>query len=1349
MKDISFIDEVKDYLKKPNQKRFNKLAQDFETIGNEPILTIITEGIKDYDDNLLGYCLLPILQKRLNKDKTLFFHILESIKPESPYSKNIGKGFGKLLPSLISKAAYKLSLSDQENQRIFENFKLIVESSIYPITLREGIIHSLFNKKQINTVKLLASLFKEKNIILIDAICHVIWYWLLRDLRGDKLNIEIEREIKNQIAPKLINFVSFFNKKCFKYSGILGALACINTETRKVLIMLLNLAEKDKEIARIISTLNENVDISFLKQIIIKVKVINSPLSINGLKSFIYKFPDLLKKLFLYNYKMEYLFIINITKGNVIYDSFIKDFSTISKDDDLKIRKYAMDIIQKFSLELKTSLYYTGTLKFRPNSPSISPDLNLSDKYLKNYHNSNLGKPKLSMTKNNSLKTSFSDLTPQASPISKGYVDGEEACSFAYPGDAIYRENLHRKMVSLSDHWHAGMFLGLNFTTVTNKLFLEGIHVSGAFYILEGGESHYRKAKVKYIKSKKLDFNDPSLNLQKAIKDLYESFKEDFGVGSFNVYTIDAIPMIILGVPDIDVETITIDYEGRRSPDDLSLHNRTLICNTAKSMLNNGIGWCYVDMLSYKGDYWNGEVEDIKEMRCDCLVEYSYEKNGIKVCEGNDVRFWNITIAGNDYADNHEDFHVGNYQKGELCPKIQAGNVGADSTFNQSNALSPKIDLNRFNVLSYSEQIPPKIHYGVDGDHFGKIFVRLIVRKDNSPFEFAVGDDLIINNRYTFNTSTGIINIKEMDKESKIFWCGRTGNGKDYWGQPGTYEFRLVVMDQGGNVSDTAFFTREMEWPESLFTPNNRCSDELLFPEFPILNIEDWINIGVRIIDVSQTSTLIAPRVDTGITRGVDRVIAPRVGIGITSGVDRVIAPRADTGITPGAINYRCDEFSLTFNWQCNPERPLPSYSITIDGTEYEDPTENFMKKYSHIQIENVQSQLIIPINIQVFSNVTETYSRCLKLLFDDYPFSRYVNISLKKPSIITIPYINIPSRDSDLLKTFVLNWDEESLEDIIKDAIPADVEEIEPDPNDPDAPKTLSDEDVTLNFDRRVIVVDFKLTREAGPNEVCYIHFQTDYKFGRVKNTIKCKIDSDTLLNPTIEITNGLSGTIQNLPIEDYQLIEGFTLNDYNENVTVSFIFNAEDEVGQECSKTLNFYAKSLLCIVKPVPICFRIDPEEWAHIKDSVYESIAKELIRDFINTSPSPDPDPITSSIINEIDMKFENFTMHLKDKFNQIVEQILTDETFIHTYNQNKLKEINELSAGLANMLSTHIDYNQAQSSLNSLNQFLKDKNVSTFVSFFSNKILSNTQIRQNYKPIIRDYINSLDPQSLKR
>jgi len=1343
VKYISFIKDVKDYLKKPNQKSF-------------------TEGIKDYDDILLGYCLFPILQKRLNKDKALFFYILESIKPGSPYSKNIGKGFGKLLPNLISKAAYKLRLSDQENQRLYKSFNLIVESSIYPITLREGIIRLLIKKKQIDTVKLLASLFKEKNIILIDAICHVMWYWLLRDLRGDKLNTEIEREIKNQIAPKLINYVSSYKDKCFKYSGILGALACINTETRKVLLTLLNLAEKDKEIARIISTLNENVDISFLKQITVKVKVINSPLSINGLKCFIYKFPDLLKKLFLYNYKMEYLFIINITKGNVIYDSFIKDFSNISKDDDLNIRKYAIDLIQKFSLELKISLYYAGALKFRP----VLPDLSLSDKSLKNYHKSNLDKFKLSITKIDSLKTPFSDSQPQASPISKGYINGEEACSFAYPGDAIYRENLHRKMVYLSDHWHAGMFLGVDITPVTNKLFLEGIHVSGAFYILEGGELHYKEPRVKYIQSKKLDFNDPSLNLQMAFKDLYESFKDDFGVGSFNVYTLGSVIAIAVGaLSAVGAETIIINYEGRRSPDNLSLHNRTLICNTARSMLYKGIGWCYLEMLSYKGDYWNGEVEDIKDMRCDCLVEYSYEKNDIMVCKGDDDEFWNITIGENKYADNHDEWHFGNYQKGELCPKIQAGSAWADSTFNQSNVIAPKIDLTRFNVLSSSEQIPPKIHYGVDCDLFGKIFVRLIVRKDNGPFEFAVGDDLLINNHCTFNTSTGIINIKEMDKESKIFWCGRTGNGKDYWGQPGTYEFRLVVMDQGGNVSDTSFFTREIEWPESLFTPNNRCSDELLFPEFPILNINEWIHLGVGIIDVSQASTVIAPRADTGITPrvdrgitpGVDRVITPgvdggitpRAGMGITPGVDRVITPRAGMGITPGAIKYRCDEFSLTFNWQCDSTRPLPSYSITIDGTEYGDPKENFIKKYSHVQIGNAEDTLTIPINIQVFSSATETYSRCLKLLFDDYPFSRYVNISLKKPSIITIPYINNPSYNSDLLLMFGLNWDEESLEDIIKDAIPADVDEIEPDPNDPNAPKSLSDEVVTSNFDRRVIVIDNKPTREAGPNEVCYIHFETYYKFGHVKKPIKCKIDSDTLLNPTIEITNGLSDSIQNLPIENYHLIEGFTDSDYDNDVTVTFIFNAEDEVGQECSKTLKFYAKSLLCIVTPVSICYRHSAPEWAHIKDSVYESVAKELIRDFINTSPSPDPDPIPSSIINEFDMKFENFTMHLKDKFNQIVEQILTNETFIHTYNQNKLKEINELSLVFANMLSTHIDYNQAQSTLNSLNQFLKDKNVSTFVSFFSNKILSNTQIRQNYKPIIRDYINSLDPEDLKR
>jgi hypothetical protein len=64
----------------------------------------------------------------------------------------------------------------------------------------------------------------------------------------------------------------------------------------------------------------------------------------------------------------------------------------------------------------------------------------------------------------------------------------------------------------------------------------------------------------------------------------------------------------------------------------------------------------------------------------------------------------------------------------------------------------------------------------------------------------------------------------ELRKNDTVVWAGKTVDGPDYWNQEGNFEFRLVVVDDGGNVSPTVYYKRaEMNWPQ-LSTPD-RWSD--------------------------------------------------------------------------------------------------------------------------------------------------------------------------------------------------------------------------------------------------------------------------------------------------------------------------------------------------------------------------------------------------------------------------------------------------------------------------------------------------------------------------------------------
>ncbi len=94
------------------------------------------------------------------------------------------------------------------------------------------------------------------------------------------------------------------------------------------------------------------------------------------------------------------------------------------------------------------------------------------------------------------------------------------------------------------------------------------------------------------------------------------------------------------------------------------------IGNTWTDMLdiNNIWQWCPPEWY----ENWNGKISRIDELRCDGVIEYRYEKNGLFV--SNDK---NIGHSGNSNVYGHNEWHDGwadIYGNGaELCPRFQAG----------------------------------------------------------------------------------------------------------------------------------------------------------------------------------------------------------------------------------------------------------------------------------------------------------------------------------------------------------------------------------------------------------------------------------------------------------------------------------------------------------------------------------------------------------------------------------------------------------------------------------------------------------------------------------------------------
>ena len=248
-------------------------------------------------------------------------------------------------------------------------------------------------------------------------------------------------------------------------------------------------------------------------------------------------------------------------------------------------------------------------------------------------------------------------------------------------------------------------------------------------------------------------------------------------------------------------------------------------------------------MISVEKD-WDGGIEGIQKMRCDGFVEYSFEKQNIRVCGGKDDDYWNIS-GGEEGAENHEELHTYDPEKGELCPKIQAGETKVeldDGSFVKDTTFIPT-DTNDRRINNHLIDIKissvGEIKYEFDIPKSPTIFVQITVQKNVpfGPLDFIIGDD--IANENEVYGPIGKMNFRELQKKECICWLGRTGDGRDFWGQDGSYAFLIIVMDKGGNYAQYASIV-DIEWPKMTIPPNNRVSDEILFDEihYPILNIK-------------------------------------------------------------------------------------------------------------------------------------------------------------------------------------------------------------------------------------------------------------------------------------------------------------------------------------------------------------------------------------------------------------------------------------------------------------------------------------------------------------------------------
>ena len=1152
---MSHIERIKRHLKKENA--YSLIAAELKEMKAKIATKVIFNVAKDLDADFLEHIFIPAFIKRIFHDKNLYKELIGRIDKHQNLKQLIGEDFGFEILRLLNKAIRKLKLPKIQLDHFQRVIRKIASDSDSPSSLRINAIRLLSNEISMDNIKIIEKLLKTNQIPLVEAAARVIWNWTRKKLPHHDL---LRGQAFSKIIKILIMYADRMPGKVLLSPNIVGALASVKTSKAISTVKnLANYAKTDAQISLLLSCAGDKLDDSSLANLIKKIKKNKYRKGINILGGLVRRYPDCLKNLYEAKKYPEYFFALNVSRRSD-YKNWDAHLTSLCKSNNHKIANQARTAAHLLPYDKKLALYRLGAIKNKPIS-NIKPLIGGSIKnlYAVIIGDQNLGKY-ISISRISELSQPIT--TPSSPSSTTGSFPNNPGIGvsrmFAYRGDAIYRDlGAEEKSGGIiKNHWHAGLYMGLE--KVGDSLFLKGIHHANPY----GTPYKSKYAKVhKFGDEGIIDIQSPTAEVSSELLFAFTELQRYFGVGG--IYQ--------------------LKWRSSYSPPDLVGWQREDIITTAYSFIDKGTGYRWYDMLEPDGD-WDGTIEGIDEMRCDGFVEYCYEKNGIRACGGENDDYWNISEPGNEYTDNHEEFHTGDSTtKGETCPKIQSGvkrldDGTKDSPFVKTETDDRKIDnhFDFFQIEPSHGELPPLILFSFDIKTSSTIFVRITVCKEGGAWEHVIADDLLDErDSLIFETPHGKMNFMEMQQEQGTFWFGRTGEGKDYWGQNGKYSFYLDVIDRGGNYAAYQR-TIDITWPEKIFPPNNRVSDDLLFPEYPILNILSWELQGSHSHD-----------------------------------------------------NQRCDRFTLKFTWKSDSTQPELHYSVYLDGNLYENM--QGISCNAHSGTEEIE------IHITVTNN--DAYTHEVTIQLDEHPDSKKtINVKLEQPSSIAIPYVHNSEIDY-YRQAFPAN---ERIFELISDALDRDsIQDVKY----PDG-TTPTQDDINSNLDRRVFVFGDSRGSPDQPGAIL-TGFEIKYKWGYVSNPVKCDFLNKALIEPlsitaTLRKTNEPNQPIPNIPPNNHVIFEGFTENDYNNNNSIAFDYEVRDVVGQVINGRLLFSSRSILWIIHPLYDSLW-DPD-WSNLKDRLHENWKDLLSREiFVNIGGLTDPENI---VIRDNFTKFrEQFTPRL--------------------------------------------------------------------------------------------------------
>lgn len=227
----------------------------------------------------------------------------------------------------------------------------------------------------------------------------------------------------------------------------------------------------------------------------------------------------------------------------------------------------------------------------------------------------------------------------------------------------------------------------------------------------------------------------------------------------------------------------------------------------AANLVNYNGEWEMYGIIPYYSTYFRG-LYDIDDTRCEFLIEWAYEKRGIRVWGQSTSSHVMLSGGSTEDADYHNDAVDNNagYTLDEMSPMVQAGDFFVDTRNSQSRT-TMRPSLVEPPVIEYFWQSSsgPKFKIRENASHF--VYYSILLYDASGNFVRYAKDDQ--GNDYTYRQL--YLSQDQGKVRSQILYPSK--NSGDNWN---AYTVRLVVTDEGANTSELNFAQVNSELPQNL-----------------------------------------------------------------------------------------------------------------------------------------------------------------------------------------------------------------------------------------------------------------------------------------------------------------------------------------------------------------------------------------------------------------------------------------------------------------------------------------------------------------------------------------------------